>query len=601
MVRANPTIIELDMHELDDLLQRIDAQELHAEDYATLHCVIDAYVGLYHTVGDKTTSIARLRKMLFGATTEKTAAVVGQHTAACDGAAGPGSRTSSAGDATTDVAEAAVTAESHSGGQAAIQEKRKNHGRNGADAHASAERIEVPHESLQPGDACPQCDKGTVYDTRRPHTLVRLIGQSPVRVAVYCLQVLRCAICGALFPAKQPSEAGDRKYDATAGSMIGLLKYGTGVPFNRNETLHESLGVCLPASTQWDIVADQAERAEPVFQELVRQAAQADVVYNDDTYVKILAMMGKRVATVESADEPSKDAGQEMVEANAEPEPQPQADATTQADKMKPTADRKGLFTTGIVAEIAQGRKIALFFSGRQHAGENLQDVLLKRAADLPPPIQMCDALSRNMPGTLATIVANCMAHGRRKFVDKVEQFHDECRHVLETLAVVYHNDELAKQKNKTPEERLIFHQTESGPVMEQLHAWLRRQLDDKLVEPNSGLGACIAYMLRHWQKLTLFLRVAGAPLDNNICERALKMAIRHRKNSLFYKTLRGAHVGDVFMSMIHTCRLCGVNPFDYLTEVDRHAEQAALNPGDWLPWNYRQTLAAADQMPAAA
>jgi hypothetical protein len=110
-------------------------------------------------------------------------------------------------------------------------------------------------------------------------------------------------------------------------------------------------------------------------------------------------------------------------------------------------------------------------------------------------------------------------------------------------------------------------------------------------VEPNSALGGAISYLLRHWEKLTLFLRVPGAPLDNNICEQALKKAIRHRRNSLFYKTRHGAHVGDVFMSLIHTCELCETNPFDYLTELDRHAGEAGMNPKNWMPWNYRLAL----------
>jgi transposase len=115
--------------------------------------------------------------------------------------------------------------------------------------------------------------------------------------------------------------------------------------------------------------------------------------------------------------------------------------------------------------------------------------------------------------------------------------------------------------------------------------------LDQRRVEPNSALGKAMSYLLRHWGKLTLFLRVAGAPLDNNVCERALKKAIRHRRNSLFYKTSHGAHVGDMFMSLIATCELCGANPFHYLTELDRHAGKAAATPRDWMPWNYRQTL----------
>ena len=158
-------------------------------------------------------------------------------------------------------------------------------------------------------------------------------------------------------------------------------------------------------------------------------------------------------------------------------------------------------------------------------------------------------------------------------------------------LSVIYHNDALAHEQNLSPQQRLVFHQAESGPRMEELHVWLVRRIEDRLVEPNSALGMAISYLLRHWEKLTLFLRVAGAPLDNNVCERALKKAIRHRRNSLFYKTCHGAHVGDVFMSLIHTCELCGANPFDYLTELERHAGEAGVNPQNWMPWNYRLTL----------
>jgi hypothetical protein len=206
----------------------------------------------------------------------------------------------------------------------------------------------------------------------------------------------------------------------------------------------------------------------------------------------------------------------------------------------------------------------------------------------------MCDALSRNMPSDLKTVLANCLAHGRRQFVDIIDNFPDECRHVIEALKVIYKNDAKAREEQMSPEARLEFHQTHSQSTMTQLQAWLERQLDEHLVEPNSALGQAISYMQRHWSALTLFLRQAGAPLDNNICERALKKAILHRKNSLFYKTDRGARVGDLYMSLIYTCELNGANPFDYLTELERHADELAEHPSDWMPWNYRTTLASA-------
>jgi len=392
--------------------------------------------------------------------------------------------------------------------------------------------------------------------------LVRITGQPPLSAKIYQLQKLRCHLCGEVFTAATPAEAGEQKYDARSGSMIGLLKYGSGLPFNRVEGLQGHLEIPLPASTQWDIVKVVAANLRPVFTELIRQAAQGDVLHNDDTTVKILALMGERGRQQAGTDEDINNAEQ-----------------------------RSGLFTSGVVA-LREGRRVALFFSGRRHAGENLAQVLKHRAQELPPPIQMCDALARNLPGELQTMLANCLAHARRQFDDAVDRFPEQCRHLLETLAVVYRNDARARQQHLAPEARLRFHQEASGPTMQELHAWLARQLEEKKTEPNSALGKAIGYMLRHWDKLTLFLRKAGAPLDNNLCERALKKAILHRKNALFYKTLNGAAVGDLFMSLIHTCQLNQVNPFDYLTQLQEHANQAGANPEQWLPWNY-QTAAA--------
>jgi transposase len=314
------------------------------------------------------------------------------------------------------------------------------HGRNGADAYGGAERIEVSHASLKAGDSCPSCRRGTVYE-KTPGVVVRIIGQPPVSATIYQLQKLRCHLCGQVFTAAAPAAAGDRKYDATAGSMIGLLKYGSGLPFNRLAGLQGHLEIPLPASTQWDIVNAVAKNLAPVFEELIRQAAQGEVLHNDDTTIKILALMGKN--------------SQQPVPASATGEP-------SDAD------ERTGLFTSGVVA-LRDGYRVALFFSGRKHAGENLADVLKHRVAELPPPIQMCDALTRNLPGELKTIVANCLAHARRNFVDVYDRFPEQCRHLLEALAVVYHNDATARKRQLSREARLQFHQQESAPTMEQL------------------------------------------------------------------------------------------------------------------------------------
>jgi transposase len=164
----------------------------------------------------------------------------------------------------------------------------------------------------------------------------------------------------------------------------------------------------------------------------------------------------------------------------------------------------------------------------------------------------------------------------------------------------VFRTDQQARQDGLSPEARLLLHQRESAPRMQALHEWMDQQIEDHRVEPNSGLGQAIAYMRNHWEKLTLFLRVPGAPLSNNLCERALKKAILHCKNPLFYRTLNGAKVGDLFMSMIHTAELHQVEPFDYLVALLRHQAAVALDPAAWMLWNDAATLMrlAADPAP---
>ncbi len=377
---------------------------------------------------------------------------------------------------------------------------------------------------------------------------MRIVGQAPLAATVYELDRLRCNLCGEVFTAQEPEGVGPEKYDETTAAMIALLKYGSGMPFYRLEKLESLLGVPFPASTQWEIVEEAAEVIQAAREELIRQAAQGEVLHNDDTSMRVLRLA------------------------------------------REPSDDRTGVFTSGIVST-KQGQQIALYFTGRQHAGENLRDVLNHRAAELTAPLQMCDALSRNTPKLkdgAEILLANCLAHGRRQFVEVAANFPEPCRYVLETLGDVYKYDAETRERKLSPVGRLQFHRQHSKPVMNKLHDWLEAQFAQKQVEPNSGLGKAMTYLLRHWKGLTAFLREAGAPLDNNICERALKRAVLHRKNALFYRTLHGSEVGDLFMSLIHTCELCQANPFDYLTKLQRHGAELSASPSQWMPWNYR-------------
>ena len=518
--------LEISIEELEALVEQ--ARPALSEDgYQKLLGAVHTLRYVTELLEKKKASWADLRELLCPATTEKTEKVLKQ--AGIDSGA----------------KEPSVGAEVRT-----HKRKAPGHGRNGAAAYSGAQKVQVPHASLEAGDPCPDGCGGKVYPQRDPGVLVRIKGQAPLAATVYELEKLRCNLCGNVYTAAAPPEAGEKKYDETAASMIALLRYGSGFPWNRLEGLENNLGIPLPASTQCEIMAEMAPTLQPALDELMRQAAQGEVAHNDDTSMRVLSL--DRDADI--------------------------------------SAERTGVFTSGIVWILGE-RRIGLYFTGCKHAGENLTEMLKLRPPELPPPIQMCDALSRNVPKLAATVQANCNAHNRRNFVKVTANFPEECRYVLESLGEVYGYDAQAREKGMSSDERLGFHQEHSGPVMERLHAWCEVQFAERKVEPNSGLGQAISYLLKYWEKLTLFLRKAGAPLDNNLVERALKKAILHRKNSLFYKTRNGARMGDLYMSLIHTCELNGINAFDYLIELQRHAEELRQNPSEWMPWNYRATL----------
>jgi hypothetical protein len=165
--------------------------------------------------------------------------------------------------------------------------------------------------------------------------------------------------------------------------------------------------------------------------------------------------------------------------------------------------------------------------------------------------------------------------------------FPHECQVVLEVIRQVFDHDEQARKDQLSPEARLTYHQAQSQPLMAELKGWLAKQIDEHLVEPNSSLGKAIGYMQAHWETLTRFLSVPGAPIDNNLAERLLKLFLRQRKNSLFYQNPHGAYIASVLTSLIATCLYAGVNAVDYLVALQEHRHEVFVNPAAWLPWAY--------------
>jgi transposase len=218
MTKHSPEIIELNSQQIEELLDRAASNTLRDEDTQLMRLILESYAGFFTLVGDKNTTIARLRKLMFGLTSEKSKDVLGDEQ---DPSSSPPDE-----DAADDAGET----------DNEVSEPPSGHGRHGADDYPGAKQVKVDHPTLATGDDCPACSQGTLYE-KSPSVLVRFVGQAPLQATVYRMQKLRCGNCGKIFTAPAPEGVGDQKYDATAASMIGLLKYGSGLPFNRLERL----------------------------------------------------------------------------------------------------------------------------------------------------------------------------------------------------------------------------------------------------------------------------------------------------------------------------------------------------------------------------
>lgn len=387
--------LSLASEELDALVKRAESDSLQKGDAEIIKAMANAVKVLSQAVNDKTVSIKRLLAMVFGAKTEKKKNIL-----------------KTRGQGICDKDQSTV----------------KGHGRRPSDEFTGADRKVILHEALKHKDPCPLCPKGIVYRLKQPGQVICFTGQVPIHATLYELEKLRCNLCGMVFTANAPGNKTGRDYDAAAMAMIAILKYGYGFPWNRLAKLQESFGIPLAATTQWEKAEAAADLIYPVFDELARQAAQGDIIHNDDTTMKVLSLL------LENKDRTAK--------------------------------ERTGIFTTGIISRINDDKMIALFYTGRNHAGENITDLYEKRDAHRLPPVQMCDALSRNTTDEFKGILCNCLTHARRNFVDEFENFPEETTHVIEVIAEVYHIDALTKKQKMTPDQRLVCHQEHSGPLM---------------------------------------------------------------------------------------------------------------------------------------
>ena len=545
------------LDEVKALRERLGTGRWQEEDWGLLERVLGSYERLLSMLCEAQITLKRLQTLVFGKRRQRRHGVAsgtsasGGATGGCDHESGADARPQPGVETAGDEVQLP-----RAGGH------RPGYGRLGMATYAGAERAECRHEALAVGQRCPVCGQGRLYGVP-PGIEIRIDGNALLSAIRYELEKLRCSACGQMFTAPLPAEAGTEKYSPRARAVLAVSRYYLGLPFFRVEAYQAMLGVPVPDATQWDQIEQLGDCSYKVFAYLETLAAQGELIHQDDTSVRILSLMAEN-RTHQTAAE---------------------------ALGFARSQERTGMFTTALVVKVGE-QTICLYYSSRSHAGENLQALLEQREAERDKPLVMSDALSRNEVDETTVIRCHCLAHGRRQFSDLADVFPVECQVVLDTLKQVFDHDEEARDKQMSPEARFAYHQAYSQPLMDELRQWLQKQVDDHLVEPNSALGKAIAYMQTHWETLTRFLSIPGAPLDNNLVERALKLFIRQRKNSLFYRTEHSAYIASVLTSLIATCVYAGVNAVDYLVALQEHRREVFAAPAAWLPWAYARSRA---------
>jgi transposase len=536
-MKNNDDIHSADTNEIKHLINRVKQGELDQGDALLIEKLLSILLTIVSLLERKHTSIQRMKELLFEMKEKKRGKDEDKNRAE-DG------RPGADGNSQTDSPN-----EMNSTCEDVRRLKRPGHGRMAASEYPGARIVRLNHQEMAPGDPCPESGcEGHLHQLGQPNVKIYLTGQPLISATKYERRLLRCSDCFKRYAADLPEGVKENeKFDETADVAIALYKYSGGMPFYRQARMQESCGVPLPESVQFERCEDVANAVFPVYRHLVELSADGKLFHIDDTRVRILSCY--------------------------------------QEDKDRSEKERRATHTSGFVVKDEGDHKIALYFSGRRHAGENLDHVLERRSPSLPMPIKMSDASAVNGKKMAQTIDANCLAHGRGKFKELEEIFPVECGQVMEAIRKVYQYDD--QTKGMSDQERLEYHQKHSGPVMKELREWIEGEFRDRMVEPNSSLGKAFQYLLNHFEKLTRFLSAPGTPIDNNAAERVLKRFVLFRKNSLFYKTEHGAAVGGILMSLIESCRLNCANPWEYLLTLMRNKKAARRNLAAFLPWNY--------------
>jgi len=446
----------------------------------------------------------------------------------------------------------------------------KGHGRNGAKAYRNARHVFHMLALGVIGAVCEACRFGKMLPYREK-VVIRIIGQPLLAAEAHHYELARCRACGHIIRAEGPACVHEGlgsdyiRYDWSACAMLGVMHYTSSAPFKRLESLHQGWGIPLPDANQWEVVSEGDDFLLPLYRALERHAIEKATSFRiDDTGSMVIALQRQiddELAALVSLGESTRDV-------------------------------RTGINATALYWETPSG-PIILFYTGRHHAGEIVDQVLRKRLASSPKLVKCTDGASKNFDHQHADklVESTCNAHALLKFRDIKDKYPAEYAEAGSIYQQVFDNDDKAKALGLSPVDRMLFHQQHSKPLMEALKKMCEEKITSKSVEPNSRLWEPLTFVVNQWQRLTQFYKAPGVPLDSNLVEQALIIPVRYLAGSFNYHTEDGALVGDRFMSLIATARAQDVEPVAYLAECLRCHEDLAKRPEHYLPWVFAERL----------
>jgi transposase len=447
-------------------------------------------------------------------------------------------------------------------GDSPDQPKRNNHGRRGAESFSTLALSQHTHNALSVGCLCPVCLHGRLYRFW-PRTFVNIAGQAPFIGARHHVERLQCNGCKEIFEAPLPDALRNdgvgegRLYSFSAHSVAVLFKFIGIVPWHRQQTLQASMGVAVPDASMSDMCEVVANIAQPVVRVLRRLAAQAPLLYGDDT--------GATIFRLDSEIKTERRTGKQV--------------------------ERTGCHVSAIIARLAKGQHVAILRIGIQHTGEFLDEILAARSSHLPPPIIMGDASSTNTVTVMKTEMCGCNSHAIRRFKDLESQYPRELEPLLEQYRALFEHDATTKSEGMSDSERLVYHQTHSRPLFKQMCRNASALFAQRIVEPNSNLGGALDYLLNHQRALSAFFRLPGAPICNNLLERELRLPVRLRDAAPLFRSQAGAAIAATLWTLCITALHSSVNLFEYLGCLQRFANDVHDHPDKWLPWTYQQRV----------